>query len=616
MTPPRIAARLAAAGALSLGVIPAAPAGPTRSEGGQAPFLVWRLERDRVSGPDGGERPLPVGSLAKPFVAKAWARSHPGAATPRFPCTPTSGCWLPSGHGALGLAKAIAKSCNAYFRALAAATPETTLGSVFRGEEFLVPSPLSPDTAIGGDGALAIGPGALLRAYLRLTREPWAEGESVRGELLAGLRENALLGTARGLGRYGLWAKTGTVPAIDGRALRTSGLTVAVDDAGGAILGVLLDGTGREAARSLAAAIARVGGGGGRDEPDEAGARKQAVLPDMALGTGPGRVSVALFGGLRPRALIARNLGDHPLQTSRGYLGARAFTSLWPGDWLSEGRWRLSVPDIRFHRDVVAALACSEGPGGTLRLRAEMAAPEYVAGVLNAELPGGGGALRLALGAAVLRFLTDGPRHGAIHVCDTTHCAWFIGRGPAVSWPTARAPILFSGPEAETADSAPLDPATWEATQRIAREPGPRQWTSHCGGRPLSGHAVWGNEDQRVWACGRHPSPSAAWSRRWKEADLQAVFGGRVRSVVVTEAGGVWRLRVETAAGTEALGYDDVHRRLAATLGWAALPSPATAVVREKGAWRVEGFGLGHRVGLCLGDAARASADATIEVLR
>jgi hypothetical protein len=603
-----------AAGPLLTGAAPIGSAVP-RADPIAPSLLVWRLEHDRVTGPDDWEQPLPVGSLAKPFVAKAWARSHPRAATPRFECTSVSGCWLPAGHGVLGLAKAVAASCNGYFRALAAATGENALGSVLREEGFLVPSPLSPDAAIGGDGALVIRPGGLLRAYLRLTREPWTSGESVRAELLLGLRENALRGTARGLGRYGLWAKTGTVPAIDGRPQRTSGLTLAVDDAGSAILAVLLDGTGREAARSLSKAVARLPLDGGNDDQAAPASSRQALLPDMRRESGPGRVSVALFASLRPRTLVARNLGDHPLETSRGYLGAGAARSLRPGDQLSEGRWRLSVPDLRFHRDVVAALACRERPGGGLGLQADMAAPEYVAGVVNAELPGGSAGLREALGAAVLRFLSDGPRHGATHVCDSTHCAWFIGRGPAVSWRKATLPAFFSRPEADRTDSAPMDPAAWEAIVRGAREPGPRQWTSHCGGHPLSAHAVWGNRDLRVWACGRHPGPSALWARRWSDADMKAVFGGRVRSMGVIDVGGVWRLAVETSSGAETLAYDDAHRRLAAALGWAALPSPATTVVREAGGWRAEGPGLGHRVGLCLGDERGASIGAEVGAL-
>jgi len=562
-------------------------------DGRASSLLVFRLDRDRVSGRGDGERPWPVGSLAKPFVAKAWAHSHPGQVTPRFTCAGGSSCWFPAGHGTLGLAKALAVSCNAYFRALARATPEDALATALQDESFLVPSPLSAEAAMGGDGTLAIRPGALLRAYSRLTRQPWAEGEPVRAEVLAGLRENPLRGTARGLSRYGLWAKTGTVPAIDGRPLHTSGLTVAVDDAGNAILGILPDGTGREAARSLAAVLS---GGPSRALPSH---------PDLTRAPASGRVSVALFDSLRPRVIVARNLGDHPLPTSQGYLGAGASRSLRPGDQLSEGRFRLSLPDRRFHRDVVAALACSEGPAGTLRLRADMAAPEYVAGVVSAELPDGSADLRLALGAAVLRFLADGPRHGATQVCDSTHCAWFIGRGPAVSWRTPTEPVLLARPTGEAESPLPLDPALWEAMTRAAREPGPRQWTSHCGGHPLSAHAVWGNGDRRVWACARHSPGSGAWSRRWSDGDMARAFGNPVRAAAVIEADGVWKLALESARSRETLGYDEAHRRLAEVLGWDALPSPATSVIREAGGFRVEGRGLGHLVGLCLGDDAR-----------
>jgi hypothetical protein len=597
--PARTAWLIAGAGLLTSGSSAALHA----SEGRATPLLVWRLEQGRVVGPDEGERPLPVGSLAKPFVAKAWAASHPGEATPRLPCTARSSCWLPAGHGPVGLARAVAVSCNAYFRSLAEATPLPTLALVLQEEGFLVPSPLTPDTAIGGEGVLAIAPRDLLRAYARLTREPWAEGEAVRAELLAGLRENPLRGTARGLGRYGLWAKTGTVPALDGRALRTSGLAVTVDDAGRATLGVLGNGTGRDAARALASLVA---GSRSWDAPAADGPARATL--DEGEATAPGRVSVALFGSLRPKVLIARNLGDHPLRTSRGYLGAGASASLRPGDQLAEGRWRLSLPDRRFYREIVAALVCGDGPGGTLRLRADMSAPEYVAGVVDAELSGGGRDLRVALGAAVLRFLSDGPRHGATQVCDSTHCAWFIGRGPAVSWRTATEPIFFTRPRADEAAVSPLPPGTWEAITRASRDPGPHQWTSHCGGQPLSPHAVWGNGDRRVWACGRHSGPSAAWSRRWRDSEITSVFGA-VRSLALSEPDGVWKLLVETAAGREALGYDEAHLRLAGTLGWAALPSPAATIVRETGGYRVEGLGLGHRVGLCLGQGAGTRAD-------
>ncbi|HSD29776.1 MAG TPA: hypothetical protein VLL75_20905 [Vicinamibacteria bacterium] len=553
------------------------------------PLLVWRLAGGRVTGPAEPARPLPAGSLVKPFVAEAWARGHEGMDRPRIRCDGGPSCWLRAGHGVLGLSRAIALSCNAYFRALASATEEGLLAATLRDEGFLVPTPLSADVALGleRDGAVAMRPDALLRAYVRLTREPWREGDPARREVLSGLRDNATAGTARGLARHGLWAKTGTIPAIDGDPFRTSGLIVAVDDAGAAVLALLPRGTGREAARALAAAPAM----------GPVSAVKAASPPATA------RVSVALFGALRPEFVTALNPGPHPLATSRGYVGPGGVTNLRPGDRLSEGRWLLSVPRARLRREVVASLACTADAKGALHLRAEMTVPEYVFGVLQAELPGASGPGREALAAAILRFLADGPRHGGTDVCDSTHCAWFIGRGPAVSWPSPKAPVLLASREA--GDGARFDAVAWDAVVRRAREAGPRQWTSHCGGRPLSAHAVWGNGDSRVWSCERHHEPSRPWTRTWDDATVDEAFGGKVRSLAVRETNGVWTLVTETAAGASAYSYDDAHRRLAAKLGWAALPSPADTVVRAAGTWRAEGVGLGHRVGLCLGDEGR-----------
>ena len=42
------------------------------------------------------------------------------------------------------------------------------------------------------------------------------------------------------------------------------------------------------------------------------------------------------------------------------------------------------------------------------------------------------------------------------------------------------------------------------------------------------------------------------------------------------------------AAGVSAFSYDEAHRRLAATLGWAAMPSPADTVTRTPAGYRAE----------------------------
>jgi hypothetical protein len=135
-----------------------------------------------------------------------------------------------------------------------------------------------------------------------------------------------------------------------------------------------------------------------------------------------------------------------------------------------------------------------------------------------------------------------------------------------------------------------------------AREDGPRHWSSHCGGEPLSPHYVWGIGDRRVRPCPRHARPGASWTRRFSDEDLARALGQAVTSLAVTAMGGVWSLRVVTADGARSLGYDDAHRRLAAVHGWDALPSPARGARPVPGGWELAGVGRGHRVGLCLAD--------------
>jgi hypothetical protein len=542
-------------------------------------LVAWRLSGGRVqadAGAPGG--PLSVGSLQKPFLVRAWAAAHPSQDAPRHVCRGGDACWYRPGHGEMGLVQALAQSCNSYFRELAAAIPAPALVASLRRAGFRVDEPISPAEAIGLDpgGRVSIEPRVLLGSYATLLREPWSPGEPLRRELMAGLRAAAFEGTASALQGRNVWAKTGTSSAVDGLPLATSGWIVSVDDAGRATLGLLRRGTGREAAQALAA------------------------LGDAAVPVTPGnadaRITVQLFALFELRAVSARNLSAGPVNGSHGFTGPGGSRSLAAGDRLDDGLWSLSVPARGLTRVVRGSIACSGRRDGTLRLVATLTPREYVGGVIAAELPEGSRGLRTALAAAALRFLAVGPRHTGSHVCDSTHCAYFVGRGPRVAWPSAATAVE------RTAAVPSVDDGLWREIRAEAARPGPSQWTSHCGGAPLSARYVWGSGERSVTRCTLHAGASARpWSRFLGDADLARAFGGAVLGLRVVERDGVWNLDVEQAGRTQALLYDAAHRSLASALGWGALPSPAASVRRVPGGFRAEGVGLGHRVGLCLG---------------
>ena len=540
---------------------------------------TWRRDAaGAVSGAAAADLPVPVGSLQKPFVAKAWAAAHVGDATPRWDCDGRS-CWRPSGHGTVGLTRATAVSCNAFFLALAAQTPPAVLRSILEADGFVVDGAMTPEAAIGLGDTVTITPRRLLDAYARLTRTPWLSGDAVRRETLAGLRQAAGDGTARGLGRRGFWAKTGTVDAPGHRGLETIGWVVAVDDAGSSTLARLSPGTGRQAATALGSALG-----------------EREVSADATAA--PDRVRVLLFEALRPRSIRVTNRGSAAATGSRGFVGPGASRWLQPGDRLGESLWELRLPESSLIRTVRAALDTGTGGGGGLEVVADMAAREYVTGVLGAELGRGTPAQRVALGAAALRLRAHGPRHARADFCDTTHCAWFIGRGPRLRWPSPRRAI------AEGDAMRPVEDEEWARMVEDSRRPGPMYWTSHCGGRPLSAWAVWGSGDRTAASCPLHAGTSRAWSRSWPDDALARAFGGRVTRIEVAPEDGVWRLFVATPGQTRRLLYDDAHRALAAVLGWDALPSPPDRVTRAGAGYRAEGAGSGHRVGLCLGGGA------------
>lgn len=79
----------------------------------------------------------PPGSLIKLFTTVAYAAEHegefPNYKCPRSTSRDPDGCWDRNGHGEVGLEKAIAFSCNVYFRRLAEqVSPEVFAGILLR----------------------------------------------------------------------------------------------------------------------------------------------------------------------------------------------------------------------------------------------------------------------------------------------------------------------------------------------------------------------------------------------------------------------------------------------------------------------------------------------------
>jgi hypothetical protein len=479
---------------------------------------------------------------------------------------------------------------------------------------FEVPETLTPDESIGlegGEGAPAITPRQLLLSYRDLIVSPWMIRDDARREWLDGMRDAAETGTAAGIPLRGFLAKTGTVPSPHGRLFGVSGWAIVFDPSGDTgRLAFLRDQPGAKAAAALGALIAR-------ETP--AAIAKSAVVPTRPRGPDrPGErvpvrateVRVRLFEPLRRSRIFATNIGSTPVRARRrgagAWIGGGARVEIADGDELGQGTWDLEVQPFGLVRRVRGSLSGRGGSAGT-RVVLTTGIREYAEGVLLGELPRGTGPRAEELAAAILRFLARGARHGAEDVCDLSHCARFVGRGPDVEWTSPTSVRLASRTDRGHASDV-LDGEAWARVVDASSRPGPWAWTAHCGGAPLSAHAVWGGpgEADDSWlACPRHRndgSASAPWARNLREADLHAVFGEDVLSMSAMETEGQRATRVSLGSTDLVLAYDDLHRRLAVRMGWNVLPSPPDRFIRQRDGWRAEGRGFGHRVGICLAD--------------
>lgn len=176
------------------------------------------------------EAPVSPGSLVKPFLAIAYGEQHGG----RFPmvrCLGTrSRCWLPAGHGSLGLEEAIAQSCNAYFIQLASQLDRAEAARSFAHYGLSGPAAeAGSESLVGLSAAWKESPLALARAYLALVKE---ERNATQERIVAGMRGSASRGTARAvdaaLGDGAALAKTGTAVCSHTPKAAADGFTVVI----------------------------------------------------------------------------------------------------------------------------------------------------------------------------------------------------------------------------------------------------------------------------------------------------------------------------------------------------------------------------------------------------
>ena len=179
--------------------------------------------------PDASQ-PLPMGSLLKPFTALAYGEAH-GFQYPEYVCRgQAGGCWRPRGHGRIGLTQAVAHSCNAYFRSLAAQVTAEELSAVLARYGVNAADPADSASAkIGVGKGWKVPPLEMARAYLALasrSSDPGADDLAAGMLLSARLGTGSAVDTALGPPLAGARVKTGTAPCLHSHKLPGDGYAV------------------------------------------------------------------------------------------------------------------------------------------------------------------------------------------------------------------------------------------------------------------------------------------------------------------------------------------------------------------------------------------------------
>jgi Penicillin binding protein transpeptidase domain len=176
------------------------------------------------------DRPIPLGSLIKPFTALAYAEYH-AYHYPIYVCRgAASGCWQTRPHGRLNVVSAIAYSCNSYFRDMASHVTGDQMQEVAAQFGLQPPDPdLTGSPLMGLGEQWPISPLRMAHAYLELIRR---RDEPGVGKVLKGMEQSAQRGTGSGVGhalkRSDALVKTGTAICLHAHHAPGDGFVIAL----------------------------------------------------------------------------------------------------------------------------------------------------------------------------------------------------------------------------------------------------------------------------------------------------------------------------------------------------------------------------------------------------
>lgn len=172
--------------------------------------------------------PIPLGSLVKPFAALAYGEKHQFKYPVHLCHGTASGCWLPRGHGRIGLQSAIANSCNSYFRMLTRDMTAADVQPIVSMFGLQPPDAGSSGANLAGlGGQWLISPVTMAHAYVELSRR--SDQPGVRA-ILAGMAQSARSGTGAEVDRQLLHStalvKTGTAPCTHAKRAPGDGFVI------------------------------------------------------------------------------------------------------------------------------------------------------------------------------------------------------------------------------------------------------------------------------------------------------------------------------------------------------------------------------------------------------